>query len=32
LRKRKEPKAKKSIAETLLRDMPGTAAQKPAMT
>jgi hypothetical protein len=31
LRKRKEPKAKKSIAETLLRDMQGTAAQKLAL-
>ena len=28
LRKRKEPKAKKSVAETLLRDMQGTAAEK----
>jgi hypothetical protein len=27
LKKRKEPKAKKSIAETLLRDMQGTAAE-----
>ena len=31
LRKRKEPKAKKSIAETLLRDMQGTAAEKLAL-
>jgi hypothetical protein len=31
LRKRKEPKAKKSIAEALLRDMQGTAAQKLAL-
>jgi hypothetical protein len=31
LRKRKEPKPKKSIAETLLRDMQGTAAEKLAM-
>jgi hypothetical protein len=28
LRKRKAPKAKKSIADALLRDMQGTAAQK----
>jgi hypothetical protein len=28
LRKRKGPKAKKSIAETLLRDMQGTAVEK----
>jgi hypothetical protein len=28
LRKRKEPPAKKSIAEALLRDMQGTAAEK----
>ena len=28
LRKRKEPKGKKSVAEALLRDMQGTAAQK----
>jgi hypothetical protein len=28
LRKRKEPKVKKSIAEALLRDMQGTAAEK----
>ena len=28
LRKRKEPKAKKSVAEALLRDMQGTAAEK----
>ena len=28
LRKRKDPKAKKSVAETLLRDMQGTAAEK----
>jgi hypothetical protein len=28
LRKRKEPKARKSILETLMRDMQGTAAQK----
>jgi hypothetical protein len=27
LKKRKEPKAKRSIAETLLRDMQGTAAE-----
>jgi len=31
LRKKKEPKAKKSIAETLLRDMQGTAAGKLAL-
>jgi len=31
LRKKKEPKAKKSIAETLLRDMQGTAAEKLAL-
>jgi hypothetical protein len=31
LRKRKEPKPKKSIAETLLRDMQGTAVEKLAM-
>lgn len=31
LRKRKEPKAKKSVAEALLRDMQGTAAQKLAL-
>ena len=31
MRKRKEPKAKKSIAEALLRDMQGTAAQKLAL-
>jgi hypothetical protein len=31
LRKRKEPKPKKSVAETLLRDMQGTAAEKLAM-
>jgi hypothetical protein len=30
-RKRKESKAKKSIAETLLRDMQGTAAEKLAL-
>jgi hypothetical protein len=29
--KRKEPKAKKSVAETLLRDMQGTAAEKLAL-
>jgi hypothetical protein len=28
LRKRKEPKAKKSIVEMLMRDMQGTAAEK----
>ena len=28
LRKRKGPKAKKSVAEALLRDMQGTAAEK----
>jgi len=28
LRKRKEPKPKKSIAEALLRDMQGSAAEK----
>jgi hypothetical protein len=28
LRKRREPKAKKSVAEALLRDMQGTAAEK----
>jgi hypothetical protein len=28
LRKRKEPKAKKSVLETLMRDMQGTAAEK----
>jgi len=28
LRKRKEPKAKKSVAEALMRDMQGTAAEK----
>jgi len=28
LRKRKEPKAKKSVAVALLRDMQGTAAEK----
>ena len=28
LRKRKEPKTKKSIAEALMRDMQGTAAEK----
>jgi len=28
LRKRKEPNARKSILETLMRDMQGTAAQK----
>ena len=27
LRKRKEPKAKKTVAEALLRDTPGTAAE-----
>ena len=31
LRKRKEPKAKKSVAEALLRDMQGTAANKLAL-
>jgi hypothetical protein len=31
LRNRKEPKAKKSIAEALLRDMEGTAAEKLAL-
>ena len=31
LRKRKEPKAKKRVAEALLRDMQGTAAEKPAL-
>lgn len=31
LRKRKEPKAKKSIVEMLLRDMQGTAAEKLAL-
>ena len=31
LRKRKEPKAKKSVAEALLRDMQGTAAEKLAL-
>jgi hypothetical protein len=31
LRKRKEPKAKKSIAETLARDLQGTAVEKLAM-
>jgi hypothetical protein len=31
LPKRKEPKAKKSIAETLARDLQGTAAEKLAM-
>jgi len=31
LRKRKEPKAKKSIAEALLREMQGTAAEKRAV-
>jgi hypothetical protein len=30
-RKRKEPKAKKSILETLMRDMQGSAAEKLAM-
>jgi hypothetical protein len=28
LRKRKEPKAKKSVAEAILQDMQGTAAEK----
>jgi hypothetical protein len=28
LRKRKEPRAKKSVLETLMRDMQGTAAEK----
>jgi hypothetical protein len=31
LRKRKEPKVKKSVAVALLRDMQGTAAQKLAL-
>jgi hypothetical protein len=31
LRKRKEPKAKKSVAEMLMRDMQGTAAEKLAL-
>ena len=31
LRKRKEPKAKKTVAEGLLRDMQGTAAEKLAL-
>jgi hypothetical protein len=31
LRKRKEPKAKKSVAEVLLRDMQDTAAEKLAL-
>jgi hypothetical protein len=31
LRRRREPKAKKSIAEALLRDMQGTAAEKLAL-
>ena len=31
LRKKKEPKAKKTVAETLLRDMQGTAAEKLAL-
>jgi hypothetical protein len=31
LRKRKDPKAKNSIAETLARDLQGTAAEKLAM-
>jgi hypothetical protein len=31
LRKKKEPKAKKSVADALLRDMQGTAAEKLAM-
>jgi hypothetical protein len=31
LRKRREPKAKKSVAEALLRDMQGSAAEKLAM-
>jgi hypothetical protein len=31
LQKRKEPKAKKSVAEALLRDMLGTAAEKLAL-
>src|SRR5215475_8189583 len=31
LRKRKEPRAKKSVAEALLRDMQGTAAEKLAL-
>jgi len=31
LRKRKEPRAKKSVSETLLRDMQGTAAERLAL-
>ena len=31
MRKRKEPKAKKSLAETFARDLQGTAAEKLAM-
>ena len=31
LRKRKEPKAKKSVLETLMRDMQGTGAEKLAL-
>jgi len=31
LRKRKEPKAKRTVAEALLRDMQGTAAEKLAL-
>jgi len=31
LRKRKQPKPKKSVAESLLRDMQGTAAEKLAL-
>jgi len=31
LRKRKQPKLKKSVAEALLRDMQGTAAEKLAL-
>ena len=31
LRKRREPKAKKTVAEVLLRDMQGTAAEKLAL-
>ena len=31
MRKRKEPRAKKSVSETLLRDMQGTAAERLAL-
>ena len=31
MRKRREPKAKKTVAEALLRDMQGTAAEKLAL-